>query len=242
LTSLDAEGALPNERVKAVVQDQRGEVWVGTDRGVVRFLFPDRIISGTAQERRATPLINEDPTVSDRILLRDIQVSAMAVDPSNQKWIGTEDDGLWLVSANGGAVLKHFTAENSPLPSNKIVSIAIDGQTGEVYIATDIGMVGYVAESVEGESAMKALAVYPNPFRYSQNDGQSIYIEGLKDDSTVHILSVDGRLMRRFDTRGGRASWDGRDESGNRLPTGIYTVVGTHESGDLGTGKLLVIP
>ena len=242
LTSLDAEGALPNERVKAVVQDQRGEVWVGTDRGVVRFLFPDRIISGTAQERRATPLINEDPTVSDRILLRDIQVSAMAVDPSNQKWIGTEDDGLWLVSANGGAVLKHFTAENSPLPSNKIVSIAIDGQTGEVYIATDIGMVGYVAESVEGESPMKALAVYPNPFRYSQNDGQSIYIEGLKDDSTVHILSVDGRLVRRFDTRGGRASWDGRDESGNRLPTGIYTVVGTHESGDRGTGKLLVIP
>ncbi len=242
LTSLDAEGALPNERVKAVVQDQRGEVWVGTDRGVVRFLFPDRIISGTAQERRATPLINEDPTVSDRILLRDIQVSAMAVDPSNQKWIGTEDDGLWLVSANGGAVLKHFTAENSPLPSNKIVSIAIDGQTGEVYIATDIGMVGYVAESVQGESPMKALAVYPNPFRYSQNDGQSIYIEGLKDDSTVHILSVDGRLVRRFDTRGGRASWDGRDESGNRLPTGIYTVVGTHESGDRGTGKLLVIP
>lgn len=242
LTSLDAEGALPNERVKAVVQDQRGEVWVGTDRGVVRFLFPDRIISGTAQERRATPLINEDPTVSDRILLRDIQVSAMAVDPSNQKWIGTEDDGLWLVSANGGAVLKHFTAENSPLPSNKIVSIAIDEQTGEVYIATDIGMVGYVAESVRGESAMKALTVYPNPFRYAENDGQRIYIEGLKDDSTVHILSVDGRLVRRFDTRGGRASWDGRDEFGNRLATGIYTIVGTHESGERGTGKILMVP
>lgn len=242
LTSLDAEGALPNERVKAVVQDQRGEVWVGTDRGVVRFLFPDRIITGTAQERRATPLINEDPTVSDRILLRDIQVSAMAVDPSNQKWIGTEDDGLWLVTANGGAVLKHFTAENSPLPSNKIVSIAIDDQTGEVYVATDIGMVGYVAESVQGESTMNALTVYPNPFRYSENDGQRIYIEGLKDDSTVHILSVDGRLVRRFDTRGGRASWDGRDENGNRLPTGIYTVVGTHESGDRGTGKILMVP
>lgn len=242
LTSLDAEGALPNDRVKAVVQDQRGEVWVGTDRGVVRFLFPDRIIGGTAQERRATPLINEDPTVSDRILLRDIQVSAMAVDPSNQKWIGTEDDGLWLVSANGGSVLQHFTAENSPLPSNKIVSIAIDEQTGEVYIATDIGMVGYVAESVRGEESMKALTVYPNPYRYSEHDAQPVYIEGLKDDSTVHILSVDGRLVRRFDTRGGRVSWDGRDSNGDRLPTGIYTVVGTHESGDRGTGKILLVP
>lgn len=242
LTSLDSEGALPNERVKAVVQDQRGEVWVGTDRGVVRFLFPDRIIGGTAQERRATPLINEDPTVSDRILLRDIQVSAMAVDPSNQKWIGTEDDGIWLVSANGGAVLKHYTTENSPLPSNKIVSIAIDEKTGEVYIATDIGMVGVVAESMEGTSRMNSLTVYPNPYRYSENEAQRILIEGLKDDSTVHILSVDGRLVRRFETRGGRASWDGRDAEGRRLPTGIYTVVATHESGQRATGKLLLMP
>lgn len=242
LTSLDAEGALPNERVKAVVQDQRGEVWVGTDRGVVRFLFPDRIIGGTTQERRATPLINEDPTVSDRILLRDIQVSAMAVDASNQKWIGTEDDGIWLVSSTGGAVLQHFTVDNSPLPSNKIVSIAIDSKTGEVYIATDIGMVGYVAESIEGRDSMRRLVVYPNPFKYSEQDGQRIYIEGLKDDSTVHILSVDGRLMRRFDTRGGRASWDGKDEQGRSLPTGVYTVVGTHESGERGTGKVLLVP
>lgn len=242
LTSLDAEGALPNERVKAVVQDQRGEVWVGTDRGVVRFLFPDRIIGGTVQERRATPLINEDPTVNDRVLLRDIQVSAMAVDPSNQKWIGTEDDGIWLVSSTGGAVLQHFTAENSPLPSNKIVSIAIDPKTGEVFIATDIGMVGYVAESTEGRDTMRDLVVYPNPFAYSENEGHRIYIEGLKDDSTVHILSVDGRLIRRFDTRGGRVSWDGRDDEGRKLPTGVYTVVGTHESGQRGTGKILMVP
>lgn len=242
LTSNDAEGALPNERVKAVVQDQRGEVWVGTDRGVVRFLFPDRIINGTSQERRATPLINEDPSVTDRILLRDIQVSAMAVDPSNQKWVGTENDGIWLISANGGSVLRHFTSENSPLPSNKIISIAIDSQTGEVYIATDIGMVGYVAESTEGRATMSELSVYPNPYRYSESAGQLIYIEGLKDDSQVHILSVDGRLVRRFNTRGGRVSWDGRDESGRRLPTGIYMVLGTHESGQRGTGKILMVP
>ncbi len=242
LTTADTEGALPNDKVKAVVQDQRGEVWVGTDRGVVRYLFPDRIITGTAQERRGTPLINQDPTVSDRILLRDIQVSAMAVNPSNQKWIGTEDDGLWLVSANGGAVIKHFTTENSPLLSNKIVSIAIDPQTGEVYIATDIGMVSYLAESVEGQRRMDDLTVYPNPFSYSARDGQLIYIEGLKDDSTVHILAVDGMLVRRLDVRGGRISWDGKDINGNRLATGIYSVIATHESGSKGSGKILLMP
>jgi hypothetical protein len=89
---------------------------------------------------------------------------------------------------------------------------------------------------------MKTLVVYPNPFNYSEKDGQRIYIEGLKDDSTVHILSVDGRLIRRFDTRGGRASWDGLDDAGRRVATGIYMVVGTHESGDRGTGKILITP
>jgi hypothetical protein len=242
LTTNDTEGALPNETVRAVVQDQRGEIWVGTDRGVVRFLFPDRIINGSTQERRSTPLINEDPTVSDRILLRDIQVTAMAVDPSNQKWVGTLNDGIWLISESGGAVLKHFTTENSPLVSNRIQSIAIDSQTGEVYIATDLGMVGYVAESTVGVSDMKELVVYPNPFQYSSYSGSLIYIEGLKDDATVHVLSVDGTLVKRMDTRGGRVSWDGLDERGNRLPTGIYSIVGTHASGAKGSAKILMMP
>lgn len=240
LTTNDSEGALPNETVRAVVQDQRGEVWVGTDRGVVRFLFPERIINGSTQERRSTPLINIDPTVDDRILLRDIQVTAMAVDPSNQKWIGTLNDGIWLVSESGGAVLNHFTTENSPLVSNRIQSIAIDSRTGEVYIATDLGMVSYVAESITGESNMKELAVYPNPYAYST--GGLIYIEGLKDNASVHILSVDGTLVKRMDTRGGRASWDGLDGQGNRLPTGVYSVIGTHASGSNGSAKILMMP
>ncbi len=242
LTTNDAEGALPNETVRAVVQDQRGEIWVGTDRGIVRFLFPDRIINGSTQERRSTPLINEDPTVSDRILLRDIQVTAMAVDPSNQKWVGTLNDGIWLISETGSSVLKHFTAENSPLVSNRIQSIAVDSQTGEVYIATDLGMVGYVAESTVGVTDMAELVVYPNPYSYSTSAGSLVYIEGLKDDATVHVLSVDGTLVKRMETRGGRVSWDGLDERGNRLPTGIYSIVGTHESGSRGSTKILMMP
>jgi len=175
-------------------------------------------------------------------LLRDIQVTAMAVDPSNQKWVGTLNDGIWLISETGGAVLKHFTIENSPLVSNRIESIAIDSQTGEVYIATDLGMVGYVAESTVGVSDMKELVVYPNPFQYSVSGSNSIYIEGLKDDATVHVLSVDGTLVKRMETRGGRVSWNGLDERGNRLPTGIYSIIGTHESGSRGSAKILMMP
>lgn len=239
LTSNDNEGALPDDNVRAVAQDQRGEVWVGTDRGVARFLFPDRIIAGTAQERRSTPLINEDPTVADRLLLRDVRITALAVDPSNRKWIGTAANGLWLLNENGGRVIHHFTAENSPLLSNAIQSIAIDPTSGEVYVATDAGLVSYLSDSREGERSMDALTLYPNPFRYA--DGVEVMIDGLKDRSTVTILGVDGYPVARFETRGGRAAWNGLDDTGRRLPTGVYSVVATHESGGRATGRILVI-
>lgn len=240
LTSAENEGALPNDNVRAVVQDQRGEVWVGTDRGIARFLFPDRIIDGTSQERRGTPLINEDVTVPDRLLLRDIRVTSIAVDPSNRKWIGTLGDGLWLVNENGGAVLAHFTAENSPLLSNTIQSMAIDPRTGEVHIATDAGLVSYQSDSQMGRTRMADLVVYPNPFRYS--DSVSMVVEGLKDRSTVSVVSVDGQLVARFSTRGGRAVWNGLDLSNRRVPTGVYMVIATHESGGRATATVLMQP
>lgn len=239
VTSNDNEGALPDDHVRAVVQDQRSEVWVGTDRGVARFLFPDRIIAGTTQERRGTPLINEDPTVADRLLLRDVRITALAVDPSNRKWVGTAANGLWLLNENGGRVIHHFTADNSPLLSNAIVSLAIDPATGEVFVATDAGLLSYLSDSRVGERKMADLTVYPNPFRYL--DGALITIDGLKDRSMVTVMSVDGFPVARFDARGGRAQWNGLDASGNRLATGIYTVVATHESGQRATGKILVI-
>lgn len=239
VTSNDSEGALPDDNVRAVAQDQRGEVWVGTDRGVARFLFPDRIINGTVQERRSTPLINEDPTVADRLLLRDVRITALAVDPSNRKWVGTSANGLWLLNENGGRVIHHFTAENSPLLSNAVHDIAVDPASGEVFVATDAGLVSYLSDSRQGDRSMASLTVYPNPFRYS--DSVELIIDGMKDRSTVTVIGVDGMPVARFATRGGRATWNGLDTDGNRLPTGVYTVVATHETGDRATGKVLVV-
>ncbi len=237
----EAQGALPNEAVKALVQDRNGEIWVGTERGVVRFLFPDRIIEGTAAERRSTPLINEDPTASDRVLLRDIRVTAIAVDAANRKWIGTETDGVWLVSAEGGRVVRHFTRDNSPLPTNRIESITIHDATGEVFFGTNAGIVGYVAETRSPETTMRELDVYPNPYRYAEHDGTSMVIDGLEDESVIRVLTADGRLLRRIDAAGGRATWDGRDATGSRVATGIYMVVATNPTGGRAVGRVLVI-
>jgi hypothetical protein len=44
-------------------------------------------------------------------------------------------------SSNGQETIYHFTKDNSPLPSNTINDIEINETTGEIYFATDKGMI-----------------------------------------------------------------------------------------------------
>jgi ligand-binding sensor domain-containing protein len=242
LTSNLEFGGLPNEKVNAIIQDRRGEIWVGTDRGIGRFLFPERVINGTALERRAQPLINEDTTAFDRVLLRDVRVTSMVVDGNNQKWIGSDGDGIYLIEESGRRVIRQFTMSNSPLPSNTIRDLALNSETGELYIATANSLVRYKTLEREGVSSMDELRVFPNPYSYRNNSGDRIVIENLSDDATVHILTVDGRLVKRFMTRGGRVDWDGLDESGQRVSTGVYFIVATGNNNDqVGRGKVVIV-
>lgn len=242
LNTNEDSGNLPNDQVNAIVQDRRGEIWVGTDRGISRFIFPDRIIGGSAMERRGQPLINEDTTAFDRVLLRDVRVTALAVDANNQKWVGSDGDGIYLIEESGRRVIRHFTRENSPLTSNTIESIAINTQTGDVFIATPNSLAKYSALEKEGLSRMNTLRIYPNPFSYQRDADSRVVIEDLLDNSTVHIMTVDGRLVRRFTTRGGRTDWDGLDSNGNRVSSGVYLIVATgNNNSEIGRGRLVIV-
>lgn len=241
LTTTQNQGNLPNDLVQAVVQDKRGEVWVGTARGVARFLFPDRIIDGTAQDRQASFLINADPDADSPFLLRDVNATSIAVDAANQKWIGTQGDGLYLVDEQGRNILRHFTTANSPLFSNTIVDVAVDERTGTVFIATDQGLLTFVDTPRTAGRQMDDLFVYPNPFRYSQHSGNMV-IEGLTDATLISVMTVDGRLINRLNARSGRAEWNVRDFNGNEVSSGVYLIIANDINGsERGVGKAVVI-
>jgi hypothetical protein len=60
----------------------------------------------------------------------------------------------------------HFTTENSPLFSNNITSLAIDGKSGQVYVGTDKGLMSYQGDALDaGELIVgcEDVLVYPNP-------------------------------------------------------------------------------
>lgn len=235
---------LPNNKIQAVMQDRRGEVWVGTAEGIARFLFPDRVIRGNAADRQAERLrIRNQLTGDITFFLNRTSITSLAVNAANEKWIGTQGDGVYHIREEGGLVtiIKHFTNINSPLPSNNVVSVAVDDISGTVYIATDVGLLSYTDTVTSGVREMDKLKVYPNPYVYDRSAG-NITIEGLSDETRIHILAVDGKLIQRLDVRGGRTTWDGLDQFGRRLSSGVYTVVAVNPDGSQkGVGKVAIV-
>jgi len=240
ISDTPGSGNLPSASVNAIIEDLDGEVWAGTDRGIAKFVFPQFVVTGSAQEREAQWLLNEDPDAESPFLLRDINVTSMAVNSANQKWIGTANDGIWLLNSRGSSIIKHYNTDNSPLLSDAIVDIAVQQETGVVYISTDVGLITYQDIPSESVREMETLKVFPNPFVYDRHN--RIIVEDLSDQTTIRILGVDGTLIRSIENRGGRAEWDGMDFNGNKVGSGVYLVVALNSDGsERGVGKVVII-
>lgn len=226
LNNTPGTGGLPAPDVLSVAEDREGQIWVGTSKGIAVFYNPSDLFTDSPSDAQQI-LIEQDGNV--QILLETEFVSAIAVDGANRKWIGTQTGGVFLVSADGRQELAHFTEGNSPLPSNTINAITIDGLTGEVFFATDRGIIAYRSDAIEGAEEATCANVFPNPVRETYSG--PVAITGLARDSEVKITDVSGNLVFRTTSLGGQAIWNAADMSGNRVATGVYLVFASDQEG-----------
>lgn len=226
LNAQTGTGGLPTNDVYCLAEDLDGQIWVGTGQGIAVFYSPDAIFNGSDYDAQQI-LIEQDGNV--QILLETESVISIVVDGANRKWIGTQASGVYLISADGREQIHHFTDANSPLPSNTITNIAIDGSTGEVYMATESGIMSYRSDATTGENDNTCATVFPNPVRETYTG--PIAITGLVRTSEVKITDVSGNLVYRTTSAGGQAIWNGNDMNGNRASTGVYLVFVTDPSG-----------
>lgn len=227
---LTTSDGLNTNDIRDVVVDRRGDVWVGTSLGV-------NIITNTS----AIPFSGSSSLrISSVFTLRQQSVNAIAVDPLNQKWIGT-NEGLLLVNSDGSRLLATFTAQNSALLSNTIRSIAIDENKGRVYVGTDEGLTSFETPYIKPLESFDELFVYPNPYKIKSGTNL-LTIDGLIRDTEIKILSIDGTLISQFFSPGGRtAYWDGKDKNGELVNTGVYIIVAFDSEGnEVVTGKVAV--
>lgn len=179
------------------------------------------------------------PVFENRVLLKDEHITAIAVDPGNRKWIGTKK-GIWLFSESGDALFSFFNTENSPLPSNYITAIGIDGSSGMVYIGTDKGMVSYRGTSTKGEDTHQNVKIFPNPVRPGYSG--LVSFSGLVVDAIVKITDVSGKLVYETRAYGGTATWNAADYNGVRAVTGIYLIFSGNDDGsETFIGKLAIV-
>ena len=231
----DGEGTIAS-RTTCVVEDLGGEIWIGTNQGIAVHSSPSRVF----KDRKNISRIKIEIDGEVGYLLSSENITCMAVDGANRKWIGTENSGVFLISENGTEQLLNFTKNNSPLPTNTITAISINHETGEVFIGTDEGLISYVGNATQGDTEMKNISIYPNPVRESY-DG-NIYIKGLVADAIVKITDVSGNLVRTLTANGGTAEWDGQNIYGKRVSTGVYLVYISDETGEsTSVSKILFI-
>ena len=176
-----------------------------------------------------------DGTVYADYLLSNIDISSMAIDGGRRKWFGTKGNGVYLISSDNMTQIQHFTTGNSKLLSDNILSIVINPTTGEVFFGTDKGLCSYISDATEPNEEMTKDNVwaYPNPVTPDYRG--PITITGLTYDADVKILAANGALIHQGRSNGGTYTWDGCDQQGRRVASGIYMVATATNDGKKGT-------
>ena len=227
---LNKSSGLNDNTITSLLVDKRGDIWVGSGLGV-------NIITNNGSVLSSKPALS----ISSVFTLRQQSINCMAVDPINQKWIGT-NQGLLLVNSDGTSLLASYDSKNSPLPSDIIRSIAVDENSGKIYVATDEAITSFKTPAIKPQDSFTDLFVYPSPFILNSANKQ-LTISGLVVDSDIKILSVSGKLINEFSSPGGNiAYWDGKDMDGNYVSSGIYLVIASDKEGNNAVaGKVAVI-
>lgn len=222
-----------------IAEDKNGEIWVGTNIGVFVIDNPEKFFNDGIFKQ--IKIARNDGTGLADYFMSGIYIKDIEIDGANRKWIGTNSNGIYLVSADGQETIHHFTTENSPLPSDCIESIAINDITGEVFIGTDKGIVSYMGDATTPTNELEKgnIHAYPNPVRADYSG--KITIVGLTYDCNVKIVDAAGYLINEGESNGGMYSWNGRNMRGEKVASGVYYVLTYDSNGKEGVATKILI-
>ncbi|EGV42285.1 ABC transporter substrate-binding protein [Bizionia argentinensis JUB59] len=232
----DESQNMPSTYVSALAIDKNSQVWIGTNKGL-RVLY-NAASFFTESNLEVQSIIILDEGVPKELLYQQF-ISDIEVDGANNKWISAIGSGVFYLSADGQKTIHHFTKDNSPLPNNDVVDIAINEINGDVYFATREGMVSFGSGSSETKQSLANAYVYPNPVRPSFNiTEEKVKIKDISENVNIKITDIEGNLVAEGQSRtnnrykgynleidGGVAYWNGTNLSNNVVRTGVYLIM-----------------
>ncbi|WP_396160874.1 T9SS type A sorting domain-containing protein [Flavobacterium sp.] len=227
---------IPAPVVNCLAIDNRNQLWIGTMAGLRVLSSVDRFITET--ELDVFPIIIQEGDLAQELFYQQ-PILDIAVDGANRKWVSIADGGVFLVSSNGQQTVYRFDKSNSPLPSNNILDIEIDGVSGEVFFVTDKGMVSFLGTSTKPSDGLGDVYVYPNPVR--PNFVGTVKISGLTDKANIKITDIEGNLVYETTSSGGTIEWDTTAFGKYKVASGVYMIFVASEDGLDSTVKKVMI-
>ena len=232
---VNQDGTVQNPQlgVRCIAEDLQHNIWIGTSAGP--FVFERKEINNGGTTLTQVKVPRNDGTNFADYLLANTDILSMAIDGGNRKWFGTNGNGVYLISADNMTQISHFTTADSPLLSNIVKSIAVNPASGEVFFGTDNGLCSYISDATQSNTEMTSDNVwaYPNPVE--PNYTGPITITGLTLNADVKILSANGAIINEGRSNGGTYTWDGCDQKGRRVASGVYMVATATSDGKKGT-------
>ena len=221
---------IPSTAVNDIEVNRDDELWMATKGGPAYFIDASFI----SEEMQAYV-----PYFESEVLFEDENVTAVAFDGGDRLWLGS-DRGLWAFSKTFQTQMHHFTSENSFLPSNTILELAYDGQSGVLFVLTEEGLVSYQTNSSAPLSSNSQITIYPNPIT-ADYDGDLI-ISGIVGDALIKFATIEGTILYETQANGSTASWDLIKFNGEQLLNGIYLVFVTDLNGlEKWVGKFAIV-
>lgn len=210
-----------NPAITAMEFDNNNRLWIGTAEGIRVCFNPQAMFDDDAQ-LNVSPIIFLEDGVAQELLFEQY-ITDIKADGAGNIWIATTDSGVFQVNSTGQETLNQFNQNNSPLPSNSVLSIEINGNTGEVFFGTSRGLVSYQSRITDGVDDLENVRVFPNPVR--PNFTGEVTIDGLTDRANVKITDVTGNLVYEEFASGGSIQWDTRAFGKHKVASGVYLVL-----------------
>jgi len=230
-------GNLPTDDARCVAVDNKNQLWIGTSGGLRIIPSVDSFISETEIQSKAIIILEND--LAQELFYQQFIID-IAVDGANRKWVAIADSGVYLVSSNGQETIHHFTKENSPLPSDNVNDIEIDSVSGEVFFATDKGLVSFKGTATKPSNDLSGVYVYPNPVRPEYSG--TVKISNLTNKAIVKITDIEGNLVYETTSEGGTIEWDTTAFGNYRVASGVYMILISAQDGiDTTVKKVMII-
>ncbi len=161
-------------------------------------------------------------------------VTDIDFDGRGNMYVATKD-GAARRDRNSGQFTT-YTTFNSGLVSNDVRSVTVDRFTGDVYFGTSTGISVLLSEVGEPTASLDSVFAYPNPCVMDDADDKVSFNFSRPYMVTIHDLT--GVVVRdNINTN----SWDGRNDKGEMVSSGVYIFVLTDATGVSARGKILLI-